>query len=248
MTTKQPIERTPPPLENLKRIGETDFESYVKMGQVLFDQMHKLFRDYTCIPTAGQNVLDFGCGIGRVTFPRAAAYDATITACDVDPTAIRYIQENSHTINALVSSYNPPLPFEDGQFDLVYANSVFTHFPKDAEAYWLAEMARITHPGSKLFLSVAGYDTLKVHHRRGIDTHISEDTLNEEGLIFIENKSHDKDDPVKWPGVTHAYGLTRHSHPYVREVWGAYFDVIDIVPAASGKQDVVVLQHKKPAE
>jgi len=236
--------RAEPPMANLLRIGATDFEGYLKIGKILFDQMHALFERYDCVPEADMRVLDFGCGIGRVTFPVAEAYDAQIFACDVDHTAIEYIKENSQKIDARVSKYDPPLPFEDNFFDLVYANSVWTHFPQDAEAFWLKEMARITKQDGILFLSVASYDTLKVHHIRGIDTHISNDVLDEEGFIFVGNKAHDKNNPVKWPGVTHDYGLTRHSHQYVHRVWQKYFDIVDIVPAGSGKQDVIVLRNK----
>lgn len=247
MDQVEKITRSEPPQENLTRIGATDFESYIKIGKILFDQMHTLFERFDCVPKTGENVLDFGCGIGRVTFPLADAYDAQMFACDVDHTAIKYIQENTEKIDARVSKYDPPLPFDDHFFDLVYANSVWTHFPKDAEAFWLEEMARITKPNGILFLSVASYDTLKVHHIRGIDTHISNEVLDEEGFIFIENKAHNKDNPVKWPGVTHDYGLTRHSHQYVHKIWQKYFDIVDIVPAGSGKQDVVVLRNKREA-
>ncbi len=238
-------QRAVPPQENLTRIGATDFESYVKLGEILKDQLHEIFARFDSVPQKGMQVLDFGCGIGRVTFPVAETYGAKIFACDVDPTAIKYVQENSDRIEAFVSNYDPPLPFEDSTLDVVYANSVWTHFPQDAETMWLKEMRRITKPGARLFLSVAARETLKAHQARGLDDGVTLDLLEEKGFIFIENMAHDKNNPERWPGVTHEYGLTRHSHDYIRNTWSKYFRIVDIVEAGSGRQDVIVLENIK---
>lgn len=245
MENKPQDTRSIPSADNLRRIGATDFESYLVIGNLLKDQMHDVFARFDSIPAKGMKVLDFGCGIGRVTFPVSEAYAAEIIACDVDASAIAYINENSDTIKAFVSKYDPPLPLEDSSLDMVYANSVWTHFPQDAEKMWLKEMRRVTKSGAKLFLSVASQQTLKAHQARGLDDGVTEQRLDNEGFIFIENMAHDKNNPTRWPGVSHAYGLTRHSHEYIRATWSHFFQIVDIVEAGSGKQDVVVLKNTK---
>ena len=50
-------------------------------------------------------------------------------------------------VTASVNELAPPLRYEDGQFDLVYAISVFTHLPHDLERAWIDELGRITAPG-----------------------------------------------------------------------------------------------------
>jgi ubiquinone/menaquinone biosynthesis C-methylase UbiE len=43
---------------------------------------------------------------------------------------------------------NPPLPFPDDHFDLVFSSSVFTHIDEHAQDLWLAELRRVTQPGA----------------------------------------------------------------------------------------------------
>ena len=213
------ITRPRPSIENLVRVGCPDYEIYISGGIEILDQLSSAFEKHHKTPNKDMNVLDFGCGIGRITFPFSEKFDTNIYACDVDKSAIQYIQENSETIKAQTTLYDPPLPFEDGFFDLVYANSVWTHFPEDSEAAWLKEMSRVTKPGAKLFLSVASYESLKAHQRRGMDVHLDNAALDEKGIIFEAAAVHDKNNPTRWPGVTHDYGLTRHSHDYIHDVY-----------------------------
>lgn len=47
----------------------------------------------------------------------------------------------------------PPLPYGDAQFDLVYALSVFTHMHEENARAWLAELARVVRPGGLALLT-----------------------------------------------------------------------------------------------
>ena len=55
-----------------------------------------------------------------------------------------------------VNPWLPPLPFADGAFDLVIVISVFTHLPRDSQDAWLAELERVTGPGTVVIATVHG--------------------------------------------------------------------------------------------
>ncbi len=231
-----------PPEENLKRIGALTYENYVKAGEQAATAFIDAFTKYSCRPTADSNVLDFGCGVGRVCFPLMERLDCRLFCCDVDRSAINFIAANTKNLFPLTTNYDPPLPFADHFFDIVYSVSVWTHLPAPAEAAWLTEMKRITKPGAMLFITTAGHPTLEAHHGRGIDTSFTSDELKKRGFVFNENKLHKKD-PGLWPGVTDVYGLARHDPDYVRRTWSKFMQVVDVLPGTIGKQDLVVLRH-----
>jgi SAM-dependent methyltransferase len=47
----------------------------------------------------------------------------------------------------------PPLRYESGLFDLIYAMSVFSHLDEDMEVAWLAELVRLLKPSGHLYIT-----------------------------------------------------------------------------------------------
>ena len=50
----------------------------------------------------------------------------------------------------------PPLPYGDGEVDVVVASSVFIHLDRDHQRTWLSELRRIISPSGLLVASIAG--------------------------------------------------------------------------------------------
>jgi SAM-dependent methyltransferase len=50
----------------------------------------------------------------------------------------------------------PPLPYADCSFDLVYAFSIFTHLSVDLADRWIAELVRILKPGGYAWFTIHG--------------------------------------------------------------------------------------------
>lgn len=95
---------------------------------------------------ADARVLDAGCG--RKT--RLAQYRHRITelvGVDLD---VEAGGENAPLDRFLVADLNAPLPFEDGVFDLVYANFVIEHLDSPPTA--LTEWRRVLRPDGSLVL------------------------------------------------------------------------------------------------
>jgi SAM-dependent methyltransferase len=119
---------------------------------------------------SSDDVLDIGCGIGRVAIPLTQYLDpnARYEGFDIVPSGIEWCQEkigsrypNFHFELADIrnSYYNPSgtgrasdfrFPYRDGSFGFAFSTSVFTHMlPADVEHY-LAEASRVLRAGGRL--------------------------------------------------------------------------------------------------
>ena len=104
---------------------------------------------------AGLRILDWGCGCGRITRYLAAAGVLELRGCDIDAEAIAWCRRNLEGTFS-VNAPEPPLPYADGELDVVVASSVFTHLARGHQEMWLRELQRILAPGGLLLASVSG--------------------------------------------------------------------------------------------
>jgi SAM-dependent methyltransferase len=98
---------------------------------------------------AGAQVLDVGCGPGRVA-AGALARGAQVTAVDASPGMVR-LAAASHPGLLVREAVLPHLPFADGAFDAVTGNFVVNHLGDPAAG--VAELLRVLRPGGRLALS-----------------------------------------------------------------------------------------------
>jgi SAM-dependent methyltransferase len=101
-------------------------------------------------------ILDFGCGCGRMARWWSDLPQLAIHGCDYNKELVNWCQENLPFVQARVTDLDPPLPYSDGSFDLVYAFSVFTHLSIELANRWVAELERIVKPGGLLWFTIHG--------------------------------------------------------------------------------------------
>ena len=101
-------------------------------------------------------VLDFGVGCGRIARHWASVGGPEFHACDYNELLVRWCQENLPFLRTAKNELEPPLPYEDGAFDLVYAYSVFTHLTEPLQHRWMSELVRVVEPGGRIVLSTHG--------------------------------------------------------------------------------------------
>lgn len=227
-----------PPPGNMMDNGPRGREVFVRQGTRMSSAIENCIAVYgNNKPITDLNILDFGCGVGRVTLPFYHRHQQPKTVCDVDAQAINYIQSVRPEIDAVKIEYDPPTNFPSQHFDIVFAISVWTHLPPGMQISWLDEVFRITRPGGLALISTSSFEALNRRRLRLADwINVSDHDLNREGMIFK---------PTPAPrGVTGVYGYTLHTGAFVRENWTRRFNLVGIeVGAIEGLQNINVLQR-----
>jgi SAM-dependent methyltransferase len=152
---------TPPRWQRVL-VGEGDFHA-------IGDELLRLFREHAGL-RRHEDVLDMGCGVGRIAVPLTRYLDRTASYAgfDVVPYAIQWCRREItprfpnfrfELADVHNSFYNPKggaspddyrFPYEASSFDFAFATSLFTHLlPAGVENY-LAEAARVLRPGGRL--------------------------------------------------------------------------------------------------
>jgi ubiquinone/menaquinone biosynthesis C-methylase UbiE len=108
-------------------------------------------------PTAGERVLDFGCGPGSLTIALKAAVGPTGSAHGIDAATemIDVARRNALEAGAEVDfqvGLAEAMPFPDGTFDLAVSQLAIHHLPGDLKPRAFAEMARVLKPGGRCLI------------------------------------------------------------------------------------------------
>jgi SAM-dependent methyltransferase len=155
-------ELTPP--RSLWRIGSGD---YKHIGNTWL----RYFVDFAELQP-NHNVLDVGCGVGRMAVPLTTYLNTSsrYEGFDIDSNPIKWCQDhissrypnfNFRVANIYNKFYKPDgvaaenyhFPYDDHSFDFVFLTSVFTHMlPQGVEQY-MSEITRILTPGGRCLIS-----------------------------------------------------------------------------------------------
>jgi len=189
------------------------------------------------------SVLEFGCGCGRIMlWLESIGRSGSLHGTDIDADAIAWNVENMPWATFGVNDPEPPLPYEDGQFDLVFNHSVLTHLDERLQDLWLAELRRITKPGGFVLLTVHGEKVFEDAERdaqgSGDNTEPWRVEMENRGILFVAEDS--------YVGSTFPdfYHTTFHAPWYVFEHWSAYLTVRAYIPRGDlGHQDIILLER-----
>jgi SAM-dependent methyltransferase len=190
---------------------------------------------------AGRNVLEFGCGIGRVMrhFRAEAEEAAEFHGCDIDEPSVEWLREHcSPPFVVTVNGDEPPLPYPDEHFDLVYVISVFTHLT-DSWARWLLELRRVLKPDGLLIATFAGEGNLVAIQGPPWNEVWDEDRIGMNLLL---------------PHASWAHGgpAVFHSEWWIREHWGRAFEILELrrdgLAAMPGRGQGQVLMRRRAGE
>lgn len=133
-------------------------------------------------PGRSRRILDVGCGTGTM-LGRLARYGEP-EGMDADAQAVAMC--HSRGLERVRHVQSPPLPWEDGSFDLVTALDVLEH--ADDDRGLLRELTRVTRPGGLVLVSVPAFRWLWgaqdeiSHHRRRYVAQELEERVAEAGL------------------------------------------------------------------
>ncbi len=94
-------------------------------------------------------VLDFGCGVGRLSNALATHFDEVV-AVDVAPAMVergRELDRSGGRIRWVLNTDPDLRAHADGSVDVAYSSLVLQHLPPDLATGYLREMVRVLRPG-----------------------------------------------------------------------------------------------------
>ncbi|MCU7874122.1 MAG: class I SAM-dependent methyltransferase [Candidatus Thiodiazotropha sp. (ex Lucinoma borealis)] len=224
---------SPPPEHLRKRVhGDESLSNFENAGRLISYNIHSSINSISGLDE-NNRILDFGCGCGRVVsylsrFPDKNSFYGT----DIDGEVIAWCQSELSNLGAFVTNKAiPPLPFEDGFFDIIYSISVFTHLPEEMQFLWLEELRRVTRRDGYLLLTTHGEELFSeapdIYKRQ----------LGKDGFFYSVGNGTE--------GLPDFYQTTFHTDAYIHEQWSKYFEIERILKKGiMSHQDLVICKNR----
>ena len=216
------------------------FDAYgiVLPGYSTFRYLEAEFRRYGIDPEANPSVLDWGCGVGRLTahFIRQWPH-ARIFGTDVDAANVAWC-ESSLGAGFTICPLWPPTAYDDASFDGAFGVSVMTHLTAEAQTAWLRELARVLRPGGIALLTFGGVSGTANGSRWR-----SAEWWDQWRRTGFDAESRD---PILTGSIADDdyYRQSNQTIENVRETWSEHFEIVEIVEAAFGNQDMAVMRRR----
>ena len=168
-----------------------------------------------------RRILDFGSGYGRILRQLKAAYpEARLAACDILPEAVDFCAQ-TFGAEPIYAADDPGETELEGQFDLIWVGSLFTHLAAPRWTSLLDLFERVLEPGGILLFSAQGRSIRdRIANRTWLDAYgrpiwenwgVAEEQLDEavadydrEGFGYLE-----------WGALDRQYGTSISSPSWV---------------------------------
>jgi ubiquinone/menaquinone biosynthesis C-methylase UbiE len=208
--------------------GVYDREAFYHNGKQGAECIKKNLEKNYCSITQFRNVLDFGCGCGRVMRHWSNVTGPQFYGSDYNPLLIDWCNQHLPFARFSVNELAPPLKFDDGKFDFLYAISVFTHLTLPLQQAWMNELRRVLTPGGYCMITLLG--------KRQLGRMTPEEQREFlAGNLVVQH--------TKVPGTNTC--LAFHPESYFRKNLTEGFEVVDYIPGGAedaSYQDVFLLK------
>lgn len=209
-------------------VGHSDIQEFMRGGSRAVETINAILTKNGIDINQFKTMLDFGCGCGRVLRHWHSLKKTAVFGTDYNPQLIEWCRQNLKFAAFGENQLLPPLVYESGSFDFLYALSVFTHLPEEAQQLWISELARVVKPGKYLLITTHGetyYNLLSASERADYDA----------GKLVVRYQD------VAGTNMCSTF----QSQENVRRTLAKGFEVVDFIPKVHQGQDVYLL--KKPA-
>jgi SAM-dependent methyltransferase len=221
----------PPPTLVYSVAGHFDVDEYYESGRQHAAILRRVLEANGFAVEDLHSLLDFGCGSGRVIRQWRDLRRTRLHGCDYNPRHVEWCRRALPFAEFRLNRLLPPLTYRSGQFDFVYAISVFTHLTEELQPAWIQELERVLAPGGLLLITTKGrsrLDALDEHERERF----------ERGELVVQSRRY------AGKNLCAAY----HPESYVRNHLKNGLRVVDLVPAVRDSdhtQDIFLLQKPK---
>ena len=143
----------PVPPTHLMEYGEEN-EIHLSGGEKVVENMRSILNSANSDICNMDRILEFGCSNGRlIRWLGDIAHKQEIWGVDIQSNKIFWAIENlSPPFKFAVTTTVPHLPFPDGNFNFIFAGSIFTHI-MELHLAWLLELRRVLAPGGLIYLT-----------------------------------------------------------------------------------------------
>lgn len=226
--------------EALMKADELNIKSqrkeYFETGRAAAWSILRMVEQYGGDITSMRAVLEFGCGTARVLRHLRYIEGLRLAGTDANPKPIEWDCKNLPGIEFNHNGLEPPLPYKDESFDLIYALSVFTHIPLAWQRPWLDELRRV--------LSTGGYLVCSIHGEEWVNWQLNDEDrieLLREGHLTLDAKSPRASYSTQVLGSWDVF----QSRDEIRKVFGRNLELLSYEQRDGWNQDMLVL--RKPA-
>jgi SAM-dependent methyltransferase len=134
--------------------GKWDLAEFMATGDAEVEIVMNHLACIGRIPNLEGEVLDFGCGVGRLTQALARRF-AHCVGLDISPQMIEKAVAVNHYAHCRYMVHSETrLPFADDRFSFIYSNIVLQHVPARFSEQYLREFVRVLAPGGVLVFGV----------------------------------------------------------------------------------------------
>ena len=139
-----------------KRGGKWSVEEFFATAERDLDHYHQVLKRRAAAPDRFRNVLDFGCGVGRLCMAWARRADA-VTGVDISRPMVERgsaLLADVPNVRLQVNEASDLACFPDNTFEVVFSHACLQHIPWPLAAGYLKEFARVCSPGGWVTFSL----------------------------------------------------------------------------------------------
>jgi hypothetical protein len=217
-------------------------------GQEFYSKLRDRFAEHGTVSMEQAQVLDFGCGWGRLT--RLLARDVApgrLYGCDPVQAIVDVCRATRVPARIERMEFVPErLPF-DQKFDLAFAFSVFTHLSERAHEACLSALHRSLRPGGVLVLTVRPPEYLSscwlmapALEALGSDPSAR---MSEPLYLFVAHEA--EAEHPQYAGGEMSYGETVITLAYIRERWSTLFELVAVDLLIGDLEQVVLTLRRR---
>jgi SAM-dependent methyltransferase len=140
--------------DETKSGGKWDVTQFMATGDAEIETVLQHLAAIGLPPDPGGSVVDFGCGVGRLTQALARRFRSCVGVDISQEMITRANALNQYKHCRYMASAMPQLPFADESCSFLYSNLVLQHVARRFAVNYLREFTRVLAPGGVLVFGV----------------------------------------------------------------------------------------------